>query len=542
MRIACLVVPDFSLAALYRAEPALREAPLALTDRPGPRATITAVSGAAARLGVRPGLTAAQGTAVCAALVFRTAPETATGSSPHAPDRVPSSHPVVHRRAAQAALCEVALSCSPRVEDASERDPDGHGTVYLEARGVPFPSEQTLGAALTARAARLGLEARVGIAATKLAARLAARHGVGVTIVAPGAERRFLAPLPIACLEPGPAIATALARWGLKRVGELACLSPAAMGARLGAAGTALVRRARGEDTTPLVARTAPSCFEEELELEHGIDTLEPLTFVLRGCLDRLTARLALGHLACGGLRLSLGLATRAVEERAVSVAAPTTDAKVLLTLARLALENAPPAAPVETVRVAAEPATVRATQLDLYRPAGPAPERLATTLARLAAICGATRVGAPVVVDSHRPDALSLIPFDPARRGPARSHAARAHLPAVTAASPPPNGAASSPATGSAVGGACRLTLRAARPPRPIEVLDNGGEPDLVRGHGIGGRVVALAGPWRLAGEWWTEHGFARDYYDMSLSNGGVYRVYHDRRSGQWFMDGEYD
>jgi protein ImuB len=513
-RIACLVVPDFPLAALYRAEPALREVPLVLTDRPEPQATITAVSETAARLGVRPGQTAAQGVAVCAALVCRPAPgTTATGGPPRGGDR---AHPIDYRRAAQAALREVALSCSPRVEDASERDPNGHGTIYLDARGAPFPSERALGAALAARAARLGLRARVGVAATKLAARLAAWHGGGVTVVAPGAERRFLAPLPISCLAPEPAIATALARWGLRRVGELACLSPAAMGARLGAAGAVLVRRARGEDTTPLVARAAPPCFEEEIGLEHGIDTLEPLIFVLRGCLDRLTARLAFGHLACGGLRLSLGLATRVVEERAVSVAAPTTDVKVLLALARLALENAPPAAPVETVRVAAEPAAVRAAQLDLYRPSGPAPERLAATLARLAAICGASRVGTPVVVDSHRPDALDLRPFDPIRRA--------------------------SPAAGSATGGACRLTLRAARPPRPIEVLDSGGEPALVRGRGVGGRVVALAGPWRLAGEWWTERGFARDYYDMSLSDGGVYRVYRDRRSGEWFMDGEYD
>jgi protein ImuB len=514
-RIACLVVPDFPLAALYRAEPALREVPLVLTDRPGPQATITAVSETAARLGVRPGQTAAQGAAVCAALLCRPAPETATGGSPRAGDRTPF---VDYRRAAQAALCEVALSCSPRVEDASERDPDGYGIIYLDARGAPFPSEQALGAALTARAARLGFETRVGIAATKLAAYLAAWHGTGVTVVAPGAERRFLAPLPLSCLAPEPVIATALARWGVRRIGELACLSPAAMGARLGAAGAILVRRARGEDTTPLVTRAAPPCFEEEMGLEHGIDTLEPLVFVLRGCLDRLTARLALGHLACGGLELSLGLecCPRVVEKRAVSVAAPTTDVKVLLTLTRLVLEHAPPTAPVETVRVAAEPVTVRAAQLDLYRPAGPAPERLATTLARLAAICGETRVGTPVVVDSHRPDALGLLPFDPARRA--------------------------SPTTGPATGGACRLTLRAARPPRPIEVLDSGGEPDLVRGRGVGGRVVALAGPWRLAGEWWTEHGFARDYYDMSLSDGGVYRVYRDRRSGRWFMDGEYD
>jgi protein ImuB len=79
-------------------------------------------------------------------------------------------------------------------------------------------------------------------------------------------------------------------------------------------------------------------------------------------------------------------------------------------------------------------------------------------------------------------------------------------------------------------------------RPPRHVDVLDDGGRPDFVRGERIGGRVVALSGPWRLAGEWWSEHRFARDYYDMSLTDGGVYRLYRDRRTGAWFVEGEYD
>src|SRR2546428_7801275 len=36
----------------------------------------------------------------------------------------------------------------------------------------------------------------------------------------------------------------------------------------------------------------------------------------------------------------------------------------------------------------------------------------LATTLARLAALCGAERVGAPAVIDSHRPGAAGVAPF----------------------------------------------------------------------------------------------------------------------------------
>jgi hypothetical protein len=54
--------------------------------------------------------------------------------------------------------------------------------------------------------------------------------------------------------------------------------------------------------------------------------------------------------------------------------------------------------------------------------------------------------------------------------------------------------------------------------------------------------RTVAVAGPWRLATEWWTDAPCARDYYDLELSDGGLYRCYRERPSGAWFADGVYD
>jgi hypothetical protein len=35
---------------------------------------------------------------------------------------------------------------------------------------------------------------------------------------------------------------------------------------------------------------------------------------------------------------------------------------------------------------------------------------------------------------------------------------------------------------------------------------------------------------------------GFARDYYELALEDGGVYRVFRDLKSDQWFLDGAYD
>ena len=69
-------------------------------------------------------------------------------------------------------------------------------------------------------------------------------------------------------------------------------------------------------------------------------------------------------------------------------------------------------------------------------------------------------------------------------------------------------------------------------------------GLPQFVRGRNLCARVVSIAGPWRRQGEWWRRHSmpFARDYYDLALADGGVYRMYHDLHNEKWFVDGVYD
>jgi hypothetical protein len=86
------------------------------------------------------------------------------------------------------------------------------------------------------------------------------------------------------------------------------------------------------------------------------------------------------------------------------------------------------------------------------------------------------------------------------------------------------------------------RVALRAFRPPVALDVFADAGRLDYVRARGFGGRVVHVGGPWRLQGEWWTGDPCAREYYDVELTDGGVYRIYRDERTGQWVADGVYD
>jgi len=527
MRCACLCVPDFPLAALLRAQPELCGERVAVAEGQEPRAMLLAISPAAARYGVTVGCTVAQAMAVDAALIVRLV----------LPDAL---------RAAQAALCDAAESFSPRVEDA------GTGVAYLDLDGLGslYESESQLANALAQRAAHLGLDAHVGVGGSKIAAYLAARHGGGVVVVPPGEEANLLAPVPVALLEPSPVLSATLHRWGIRCLGDLAALPVSAVGTRLGPEGVLLVRRARGEDEHPLVPRALPLHFEESLDVEHGIDTIEPFLFVLRGVLDRLTARLAVRGLVCGDLRLSLRLATRGRDERTVTVVAPSNEVKALLALVRLHLEAHPPAAAIEAVRVVAVAERLRAAQLDLFRPSGPAPARLAVTLARLTAICGADRVGMPVVADSHRPDAYGVETFqgimgrDEAvvgRLGGQQKEQAVRRLGgyAVVEESIPPltaNRLSSNPSS------LIPVALRAIRPPQAVEVFCMRDYPEFVRGARFAGRVVHAAGPWRVQTDWWNEQATTRDYYDVQLSDGGVYRLYHERVRREWFVEGIYD
>jgi protein ImuB len=68
------------------------------------------------------------------------------------------------------------------------------------------------------------------------------------------------------------------------------------------------------------------------------------------------------------------------------------------------------------------------------------------------------------------------------------------------------------------------------------------------------GGRVEKAAGPWRTSGQWWGEEGtgrtggtgglvpWDRDEWDVTLSDGATYRVFTERGTRAWFVDGLFD
>src|ERR1700684_993108 len=68
-RIACIMVADFSIAALVRSNPALADKVLAIGKSLAPHAELDAVSPRARELGIRPGMTIAQARAISSDLI-----------------------------------------------------------------------------------------------------------------------------------------------------------------------------------------------------------------------------------------------------------------------------------------------------------------------------------------------------------------------------------------------------------------------------------------------------------------------------------------
>ena len=41
---------------------------------------------------------------------------------------------------------------------------------------------------------------------------------------------------------------------------------------------------------------------------------------------------------------------------------------------------------------------------------------------------------------------------------------------------------------------------------------------------------------------EWWSEKAVERDYWDVELVEGGIFRIFYQRATGEWYADGIYD
>ena len=498
-RVLAVVVPALPLQRVLRARPPAGA--LAVVSE----GVVRHATAPALAAGVRPGDSLVQARAACAGL-----------------EAVPLD--AAADRAALRALAEALLSLSPVVEVAH---PDA---VLLDAAGARLVRQRAGGGGAGAGGAGARRSAATwasGAAwrwptargwrwrspATPAGSGRGRRRGRGRGRSPRCRSRRSTCP---------PRWRAGSPRWGWSDAGALAALPAETLAHRFGAPGAAAGRLARGVDPRPLVP-FAPETFPRErwdLDGEVGVlESAEPVLFAAKRLADRVAARLAGRGLGASRLRLTLFLDPRGEERVDLPLARPGADAALWLAPLRERLAGLRLPAPVRGLDLAVvEAAEVPAEQLAV----GDRPEvarALDVALSRLAARLGERR---PLRRRVGRPaPARGGLPGDPV---PPRAGAGRGAGAGDGAPEPPPG-----------------RPTRLLDPPRPVVALGEGGRLTSLRVDGAARAVLSLAGPERLAGEWWSEP-FDRDYYRARLEGLGEAWIYRDGRDGRLWLHGFFD
>lgn len=179
--------------------------------------------------------------------------------------------------------------------------------------------------------AAASLTCSLGVSTSKVVCKIASdrRKPGGITVVPPGREARFLAPLPVRRLPGvGPRAEQRLAAAGVDTIGGLAALDDLELRAVLpGALGVMLRDRARGIDPRDLELDTERVSISVEETFERDIADRQLLHAELRRMADELSDRLRRSGLVARTVTTKLRYADFSIRSRSTTLAAPVDEA-----------------------------------------------------------------------------------------------------------------------------------------------------------------------------------------------------------------------
>jgi protein ImuB len=487
---AVIYIPDFALQAALRLEPELCSRPVALLDDAPVKAVVLQLNGPAHRAGVSRGQTSTQAMARCHNVVLKTRSRT-------------------REEAVTAMLLQTAYGFSPAIEATAE------GVCTLDLKGIPAADDPEKWAKHILDALdQLRLQAQIGVAETPHLAWLAAKQARPFLLARD--SEPFVAALRLEDLEPAADILEILETWGIRTVGAFLALGKEHLAQRLGPEALELFDLASSRRIRPLNRIVPAETFEEAMDFEPPVESLQPLLFVLRRIIEQLARRLEMIYLVAADLQLRLGLASGQTYERLFVIPAPTRDVETLFRALQTHLENVRTDSPISSLRLGAKPGRTANYQFGLFNAALRDPTQFHQTLARLIALLGSHRVGAPRLEETHRPDSFRM-DLDGITTP-------RDQEPSATQKQEPSIG----------------LALRRYRPALPATVEMRAEKPALLRSTAFTGPIAAVRGPWRLSGNWWDRAAWARDEWDVQTRHGDLLRLV--RQEEQWLVDGIFD
>jgi protein ImuB len=502
MLFASIFIPDFSFQALFAKRPELQSRSIALIDGTPPLLRVVAANDQAKKAGVEVGLLKAQAEAV-------------------------GAEPISRSSELEGSVHAMALMCvrqfSPRVQDKAIDQ------ILLDIDGLNylFGSPEQIATKIRSSLAQEHLSVNVGVAGNPDTASIAAHGFPNITIVT---QAKQIGSLPVTLLEPGERALETLNLWGITTLSKLAALDAKALTQRLGQPGLILQKLARGQQVNPFVPDEEHVEFRERTELEYSVDLLDSLSFVLSSLLERICGKLEEHALATNEIDYEFALdpprvagedlpADRLIYRRTLKLSNPTTERKRLLRHIQLDLQSHTPTAPIMAVSLRAHAIRCRHTQLGLFAPQAPDPDKLELILATLSNLAGQDQVGAFELLDTHRPRAFVMAKFEPEK--------ARDQIPPSAGWSP-------------------KIALRLFEPARRATIRLCSDIPWQLSFDGKRGEVVEHSSPWLSSGEWWNEMAYSRKEWDVEVQftdgTRGKFLIFVDLRTNQSFVDGSYD
>ncbi len=312
----------FFVAVEQLDNPALAGKAVIVGGRPQARGVVSSASYEARAYGVRSAMPTAQALRLCPEAVL-----------------LPGHHDRYHEMSRR--VMTLLREYTPLLEQVSVDE------AFLDVTGTEahYGPPAALAMALQARLqTELGLSASLGVAANKLVAKIASDYHKphGITVVPPGDEAAFLAPLPVRRLwGVGEVTARTLARLGLETIGDLAGVAPERLRQMFGVHGEHLARAARGQDDSPVVTEHAVKSLSREETFAHDTRDVALLGRELLRMSDEVAERLRRHGLLARTVTLKLRYADFVTLSRQVTLPMPTDSGPEIRIAARALLDAA---------------------------------------------------------------------------------------------------------------------------------------------------------------------------------------------------------
>ncbi len=308
-KILHLDLDAFFCAVEELRDPSLRGRPFAVGGKPEERGVVASCSYAARRFGVRSAMPMSRALKACPGLLV-----------------IPGRHRNYHE-ASERVMARVR-GLTPLVEQISIDE------AFLDVSDLPQPPEALARQVQADIRQAINLPCSLGAATNKLVAKIATDVGKAssqtdtypnaITVVPPGAEAAFLAPLPAQALwGVGPKTAERLAALGLRTIGDIARWPQNDLARRFGKMGAELWVRAKGIDDRPVVSSYETKSISQEVTFARDENDAALLRQTLRDLSDGVGHRLRHSELGAVTVKLKLRWPDFTTLSRQITVTAP---------------------------------------------------------------------------------------------------------------------------------------------------------------------------------------------------------------------------